>query len=132
MERNAAAALSNCRKLVWIAIGYVAVIAVVVYPAIHEEVGARVLVWNCIPPTLSLLVIATAFHKSRPRMISSMVFALLAAAVTTFFSVIWFFTPLDLDPHSGTTKLVFVFAPIVSLGLRALGSGVAWFVVRVT
>ena len=64
MERNAAAALSNCRKLVWIAIGYVAVIAVVVYPAIHEEVGARVLVWNCIPPTLSLLVIATAFHKS--------------------------------------------------------------------
>ena len=99
----------------WIAIGYVAVIAVVVYPAIHEEVGARVLVWNCIPPTLSLLVIATAFHKSRPRMISSMVFALLAAAVTTFFSVIWFFTPLDLDPHSGTTKLVFVFSPIFSL-----------------
>ena len=123
MERNAAAALSNCRKLVWIAIGYVAAIAVVVYPAIHEEVGARVLVWNCIPPTLSLLVIATAFHKSRPRMISSMV--LLAAAATTFFSVVWFFTPLDLDPHSGATKLVFVFAPV------ALGSGVAWFVGRV-
>jgi hypothetical protein len=28
---------------VWIAIGYVAVIAVVVYLAIHEEVGARIL-----------------------------------------------------------------------------------------
>jgi hypothetical protein len=91
MERNAAAALSNCRKLVWIAIGYVAVIAVVVYLAIHEEVGARILVWNCISPTLSLLVIATAFQKSRPRMISSPVFALLAAAGTTFFSIVWFF-----------------------------------------
>jgi hypothetical protein len=39
---------------------------------------------------------------------------------------------LDLDPHSGTTKLVLVFAPVISLGLGALGSGVAWFVVRVT
>jgi hypothetical protein len=63
MERNAVAGLSNCQKLVWIAIGYVAVLAVVVYPAIHEEVGAHLLVWNCISPTLSLLVIARAFHS---------------------------------------------------------------------
>ena len=104
----------------------------VVYPAIHEELGARILLWNCIPPTLGLLVIATAFHKSRSRMIASIVLALLAAAVTTFFSAAWFLSPLDLDPHSATTKLVFIFAPVVSLGLAALCSGVAWFVVRLT
>jgi hypothetical protein len=31
-----------------------------------------------------------------------------------------------------TTKLVFVFAPVFSLGLAAIASGIAWFVARVT
>jgi hypothetical protein len=115
---------------VWIAIVYAAVIAIVLYPALHEELGATVLLSNCIPPTLGLLVIATAFDKSKLRMVVSIVFALLTASVTTFFSVAWFLTPLDLDPHSATTKLVFVFAPIFSIGLAIIASGLAWLVAR--
>ena len=95
------------------------------------ELGARLLLWNCIPPTLGLLAIATGFDKSRPRLVVSVTFALLTATVTAFFSVVWAFTPLDLDPHSATTKLVFVFAPVFSLGLAIIASAVAWFVARV-
>jgi hypothetical protein len=120
------------RRIVWIAIVYGAVIAIVLYPALHEELGARLLLWNCVPPTLGLLVIATAFDKSKLRMVVSITFALLAATVTTFFSVVWFLTPLDLDPHSSTTKLVFVFAPIFSLGLSIVASGIAWLIARAT
>ena len=116
------------RKFVWITIAYAAVIATVLYPAIHEELGARLLLWNCIPPTVGLLVIVTAFDKSRRRIIVSAAFALLTAAVALFFSLAWFLTPLDLDPHSATTKLVFVFAPVFSLGLAAVASRIAWFV----
>jgi hypothetical protein len=117
-------------QFAWIAIAYIVVIALVFYPALHEGLGAKLLLWNCIPPTLGLLVIATAFDKSRPRLVVSITFALLTASVTTFFSVAWFLTPLDLDPHSATTKLVFVFAPIFSLGLAIIASGVAWFITR--
>lgn len=117
-------------QFVWIAIAYIVVIALVFYPALHEGLGAKLLLWNCIPPTLGLLVIATAFDKSRPRLVVSITFALLTASLTTFFSVAWFLTPLDLDPHSATTKLVFVFAPIFSLGLAIIASGVAWFITR--
>jgi hypothetical protein len=100
------------RIFVWIGIVYAAVIALVLYPALHEQLGIKLFLWNCIPPTIGLLVIATAFDKSGPRLVVSITFAVLTASVTTFFSVAWFFTPLDLDPHSGTTKLVFVFAPV--------------------
>jgi len=124
-----AARFRNLRAFVWIAIAYAAVIATVLYPALHEELGARLLLWNCIPPTLGLLVIATAFDKSRRRMIVSVSFALLTAAVTTFFSLAWLLRPLDLDPHSATTKLVFVFAPIFSLGLASIVAAIAWFMV---
>jgi hypothetical protein len=117
-------------QFAWIAIAYIVVIALVFYPALHEGLGAKLLLWNCIPPTLGLLVIATAFDKSRPRLVVSITFALLTASVTTFFSVAWFLTPLDLDPHSATTKLVFVFAPIFSLGLAIIASVVAWFITR--
>jgi hypothetical protein len=120
------------RRFVWIAIVYVAVISIVLYPALHEGFGVTMILWNCIPPTLGLLAIATAFDKSRPRIIVSATFALLTAIVATFFSAAWLFTPLDLDPHSATTKLVFVFAPVFSLGLAAIASGIAWFVARVT
>ena len=118
------------RIFVWIGIFYAAVIAVVLYPALHEQLGTKLLLWNCIPPTLGLIVIATAFDKSRPRLVVSITFALLTASVTTFFSTAWFLTPLDLDPHSATTKLVFVFAPIFSLGLAIIASGIAWFITR--
>jgi hypothetical protein len=119
-------------QFAWIAIAYIVVIALVFYPALHEGLGAKLLLWNCIPPTLGLVAIATALDKSRPRVIVSATFALLTAIVATFFSAAWFFTPLDLDPHSATTKLVFVFVPVVSLGLAAIASGIAWFVARVT
>jgi hypothetical protein len=118
------------RIFVWIGIAYAAVITIVLYPALHEELGAKLLLWNCIPPTLGLLVVARAFDKSRPRLVVSTTFALLTASVTTFFSVAWFLTPLNLDPHSATTKLVFVFAPIFSLGLAIIASGVAWLIAR--
>ena len=118
------------RIFVWIVIVYAAVIAIVLYPALHEQLGTKLLLWNCIPPTLGLLAIATAFDKSRPRLVVSATFALAAATVAIFFSAAWFFTPLDLDPHSATTKLVFVFAPIFSLVLAIIASGVAWFITR--
>jgi hypothetical protein len=118
------------RIFVWIAIVYAAVIAIVLYPALHEALGAKLLLWNCVPPTLGLLVIATAFDKSRRRLVVSITFALLTAGVTMFFSVVWFVTPLDLDPHSATTKMVFVFAPIFSLGLAIIASGIAWLITR--
>jgi hypothetical protein len=117
-------------QFAWIAIAYIVVIALVFYPALHEGLGAKLLLWNCIPPTLGLLVIATALDKSRPRVIVSATFALAAATVAIFFSAAWFFTPLDLDPHSATTKLVFVFAPVFSLVLAMIASGVAWFITR--
>jgi hypothetical protein len=120
------------RTSVWIAIVYVAVIGLVLYPALHEGLGAKLLLWNCVPPTLGLLAIATAFDKSRSRIIVSATFAVLTAIVATFFSGAWLFTPLDLDPHSATTTLVFVFAPVLSLGLAAIASGIAWFVARET
>lgn len=107
-------------------------IALVLYPAVHEELGLKLLLWNCLPPILGLLAIATAFDKSKPRMVFAITFALLTAVVTTFSCAAWFFTPLDLDPHSGTTTLVFIFAPVFSVGLATIGSGVAWIIARTT
>ncbi len=118
--------------LAWVGIVYITVVATVLYPALHEGFDARITLWNCLPPTLGLIVISTALGKSSRRIVVSAVFALLTAAVTTFFSAAWFFTPLDLDPHSATTKLVFIFAPLFSLGLAIIVSGVAWIVARST
>jgi hypothetical protein len=132
MERRQTAHFRDYHRFVWITIAYAAVIATVLYPAIHEELSARLLLWNCIPPTVGLLVIVTAFVKSRRRMIVSGTFSLLTTAVALFFSLAWLVTPLDLDPHSATTKLVFVFAPVFPLGLAAIASGIAWIVARPT
>jgi hypothetical protein len=126
MERNAKP--HSYRRLIWLAIVYAAVITIVLYPALHEGLGAKLLLWNCIAPTLGLLAIATALNKSRARMIVSATFGLVTAVVATFFSATWAFTPLDLDPHSATTKLVFVFAPVLSLVVAIIASGVAWFI----
>jgi len=118
-------------QFTWIAIVYIAVIALVFYPALHEGFGVRLSLWNCIPPTLGLIFIITAFGKSKRRIVASATFALLTALMATFFFAVWFFTPLDTDPHSFTTALVFVFAPVLSLALATIGSGVAWFAVRI-
>jgi hypothetical protein len=114
--------------LAWVGIVYIAIVATVLYPALHEGFDARITLWNCLPPTLGLIVISTALGKSSRRMVVSTVFALLTAAVATFFSAAWFFTPLDLNPHSATTKLVFIFAPVFSLGFAIIASGVAWII----
>jgi hypothetical protein len=121
MERHGH--IHSSRRLT--AISYAAVIAFVIYLAFHEELGAGLLLWNCFP-TLGLLVIGTALDKSRARRIVSTTFAIVTAIVAIFFSVAWFLTPLDLDPHSAITKLVFVFAPVISLGLAVIASSVAW------
>jgi hypothetical protein len=90
-------------RLAWVGIVYIAVVATVLYPALHEGFDARITLWNCLPPTLGLILISTALGKSSRRIVVSSVFALLTAAVATFFSAAWFFTPLDLDSHSATT-----------------------------
>jgi hypothetical protein len=83
------------RKFILIGIVYVAVIALVLYPALHEGFDARIALWNCLPPTLGLIVIGTAMGKSSRRIVVSTVFALFTAAVAMFFSAAWFFTSLD-------------------------------------
>ena len=72
-------------QLASMAIVYIAVIALVFYPAFHEGFGAKVILWNCIPPTLGLILVITALGKSRPRMIVSAIFALFTAVGATFF-----------------------------------------------
>ena len=114
----------------WIAFAYAAVIALVLYPALHENLGLQLIFWNCLPPTLGLVVIISALGKSRRRLIVSATFAFLAAVVTIVFAGGWALTPLDTDPHSSTTAIVFVFAPFWSLAVAMIGSGLAWFVTR--
>jgi hypothetical protein len=50
--------------------------------------------------------------------------------VTIFFFGAWFFTPLDTDPHSSMTTLVFVYAPALSLAVATIGAVVAWLLMR--
>jgi hypothetical protein len=114
----------------WIAFAYAAVIAIVLYPELHESLGPQLTLWNCIPPTLGLIVIISALGKSRRRVIVSATFALLAAALTIFFAGAWVFTPLDTDPHSSMTAIVFAFAPVWSLLIAIIGSGLTWFATR--
>jgi hypothetical protein len=116
--------------LLWIAITYGIVLALVLYPAFHEGFGSRLSLWNCIPPTLALIVLIGALGKTRRRFVPSAAFAIVTAAVTTFFVSAWFFTPLDLDPHSSTTALVFVFAPLWSMGIALVVSVATWIAVR--
>jgi hypothetical protein len=40
-ERNTTPHLRNQRKFVWAAIAYAAVIAIVLYPALHEELSPK-------------------------------------------------------------------------------------------
>lgn len=71
-----------------------------------------------------------AVRASKQRIIASAVFAVVTAAVTIFFLGAWFFAPLDTDPHSSMTALVFVYVPVLSLALSTIGAVVAWLLMR--
>ena len=118
--------MSKVTQLGWIAFGYTIVIAAVLYPALHEGFGGRIIIWNCVPPTLGAILLAVSLGKTRRRFIISAAFAIATATVAVFFFVRWFATPLDTDPHSITTKLVFVYAPLFSFVFAAVSAGVAW------
>ena len=117
-------------QVVWSAFGYATVIALVVYATYHEGLGLKLILWNCIPPTLGLLVVTSASGKSKHRILISTIFGLLATAVTAFFFGAWFVTPLDTDPHSSTTAIAFVFGPVWALSIALVGSGLAWLMAR--
>jgi hypothetical protein len=114
----------------WIALAYATVIALVLYPALHETLGLTITLWNCVPPTLGLIVIVSALGKSRRRLMVAATFAVLATASTAFFAGAWALTPLDTNPHSSMTVIVFIFSPIWSLLVATLGSGLTWFATR--
>jgi hypothetical protein len=114
--------------LFWIAIAYIAVTASVLYPALHEGFGIRISLWNCVPPTIGLILVITALGRSKSRIVGSASFALLTAVAAMFLFAAWFFTPLDTDPHSVTTKFVFVFGPLFSLALALIASAIGWVV----
>jgi len=120
------------RRLIWLAAGYVAVIALILYPTFHEGFGFKLAMWDCIPPTLGLILLASGGNEPTRHFTISAVFAIISALVMLFFVVAWFFTPLDTDPHSTTTALVFVFAPLWSVGIAIVAAGITWFVTRPT
>jgi hypothetical protein len=118
------------QRFVWVALVYAIVIALALYPGLHEGFAGTVILWNCVPPTIGFVLIIIALRKSKRRLIVPAVFAALTAAVTIFFFGTWFFTPLDTDPHSSMTTLVFTYAPILSLALATIGAVVAWLLMR--
>jgi thiol:disulfide interchange protein len=113
--------------LFWIGIAYVAIIASVLYPAVHEGFGLRLSLWNCVLPIIGLILVLTAMGRSKSHIAASVSFAVVTAIAALFFFAVWFFTPLDTDPHSITTKLVFVFGPLFSLALAVVASVIGWF-----
>jgi hypothetical protein len=117
--------------LFWMGIAYIAVIASALYPALHEGFGLRIFLWNCVPPTIGLILVLTAMGGSKSRIVGSASFAVLAAVAAIFFFVAWFFTPLDTDPHSVTTRFVFVFGPLFSLALALIASAIGWLAAKI-
>ena len=117
-------------RLVWLLVAYAAVIALTLYPAFHEGFGFKLALWDCIPPTLGLILLASADDEPTHRFTISAVFAIISAPIMLFFVIAWFFSPLDTDPHSPTTALVFVFAPLWSIGIAIVAAGITWLVTR--
>ena len=111
------------RRLIWLAAAYVAVSCHhSLIPAFHEGFGFKLALWDCIPPTLGLILLASANDEPTRRFTVSAVFAIISALIMLFFVVAWFFTPLDTDLHSTTTALVFVFAPLWSVGIAIVAA----------
>jgi hypothetical protein len=121
---------SSRSHFAWVTLAYVTVIGLALYPGFHEGFGAKLMLWNCIPPTIAFVAVVAALGKSRRRFILSATLASLAAAVTVFFAAVWLFTLLDTDPHSSMTAIVFVFAPLWSLAIAMIGLGLVWFALR--
>lgn len=118
------------QQFVWVTLVYAIVIALALYPGLHEGFGGPVIFWNCVPPTIGFVLMIQALRKSNPPFVVSTVFMVLTAGVTIFFFGAWFLTPLDTDPHSSMTTLVFVYAPVLSLALSSIGAVVAWLLMR--
>lgn len=116
-------------QLIWIVIAYIALVGLILCPAVHEGFNARIVLWNCLPPTFGLFVVASSLGKATRRLIVSATFAIVSAAVTAFFVAVWIFTPLDTNPHSGTTVLVFAFAPLWSVGIATVATLAVWFMI---
>jgi hypothetical protein len=122
--------LKHRQKIIWLAIAYALVLGSALYPGLHEGFSGTIIFWNWIPPTIGFVLMISALRKSTLPFIVSAVFAVLTAAVTIFFFGAWFFTPLDTDPHSSMTTLVFVYAPVLSLVLATIGAVLAWLLMR--
>ena len=107
---------------------YAGSVAAVLWPATHESLGWRIAAWDCIVPTVGFLLVLFGSNNNRPARIAALV--LLAVASLTVFAFVgaWAFRPLDTDPHSVTTVLVFVYLPIVS----AILAGAAYLIARVS
>jgi hypothetical protein len=122
---------SYAQQITWLAIVYAAVIALVLYPGFHEDFTVHLMFWNALPPTLALVLIISALGKSTRRVIASALFGVMSVMVGFYFALLWFFTPLDTDPHSLTTILVFIYAPLFSLLGATVVAVVAWFAIPV-
>jgi hypothetical protein len=122
--------LKHRQKVIWLTIAYALVLGSVLYPGFHEGFPGSVMLWNCLPPTFSFILIATALGKSRRRIAGSVGFGLGTAVVALLFFGFWLFTPFDTDPHSSTTTVVFIYAPLLSIALGTIVSGLAWLVSR--
>lgn len=110
------------------AVLYVCAIVAAMWPGISEGFGARVILWNCVPTTLGFVAVIMTSGRSRRHRIRAMVFAATTAVVAIFFLVAWLSTGhLDPESHPLTTVVVFIFAPLISLGLGTLGYVVARF-----
>jgi hypothetical protein len=116
------------RGIAIIAVLYIGPVIAAVWPALHEGFGARVLLWNCVPSTLGLIAVILTSGESPRRRTAAAVFAATAALTSIYFFAAWLLTPLDLDPHSPTTVPVFIFAPVISLGLAILAYAFACLV----
>jgi hypothetical protein len=95
------------------------------WSALYEGFGVRVLLRNCLPPTLGFGAVVLSSGQSPRRRTAAAAFASMTALTSIFFFAAWFFTLLDLDPHSATKMLVFIFAPLISAGLAILGYVIA-------
>ena len=92
MERNAKP--HSCRKLVWLAIAYTGVIAMVLYPALHEGLGIETspVELHCANTRLTRDCDSTRQIQAAQDRLDH--FSVLAAIVAIFFSAARFFTPL--------------------------------------
>jgi hypothetical protein len=122
--------LKHRQKAIWLTIAYALVLGSALYPGFHEGLPGSVMLWNWLPPTLSFILIATALGKSRRRIAGSTGFGLGTAVVALLFFGCWLFTPLDMDPHSSTTTVVFICAPLLSIALGTIVSGLTWLASR--